>query len=85
VGTPVVLALANAAPAPYALHLHGHSARVLHAFDDGWEPYWLDTILVKAGETVHVAFVADNPGRWAIDGVRIGGRLDTATWFEVTA
>lgn len=84
VGTPVVLALANATPFLQVLHLHGHHARQLHRLDDGWEPYWLDTIAVPAGQTVRVAFLADNPGRWMLGSAivdRLGAGL--AGWFEV--
>ena len=42
-GTPVVLAINNTTPTIQPLHLHGHVFRLLHAFDDGWEPYFLDT------------------------------------------
>ena len=30
------------------LHIHGHHVRLLDALDDGWKPFWLDTILVRA-------------------------------------
>ncbi|MGV6872426.1 multicopper oxidase family protein [Pseudochelatococcus sp. B33] len=83
-GTPVVLALENTTPFLQALHLHGHHARQLHRLDDGWEPYWLDTIAIPPAQTVRVAFLADNPGRWMI-GSAILDRLGTglAGWFEV--
>ena len=48
------------------IHLHGHVFRLLHAADDGWEPYWLDTLQVADAKTAHIAFLADNPGRWAL-------------------
>ena len=84
-GTTVVLALVNRTAVPQALHLHGHVMRYLHPFDDGWEPYWLDTVLVPEGQTVRVAFLADNPGRWLL-GSSVLERLDTglAAWFQVT-
>lgn len=84
-GTPVVLTLINRTSFLQALHIHGHAVRQLHALDDGWEPYWLDTVPVLPGQTVRIAFVADNPGRWMI-GSSILERLSSglATWFEVT-
>ncbi|MDQ0468919.1 multicopper oxidase family protein [Labrys wisconsinensis] len=84
-GTPVTLALVNDTDAVNAVHVHGHTSRLLHPLDDGWEPYWLDTVLVPAGETVHIAFIADNPGRWLVE-CRAIGRSGAAgsTWFEVT-
>jgi FtsP/CotA-like multicopper oxidase with cupredoxin domain len=84
-GTPVVLALTNRTSFPQAIHVHGHVFRLLHAFDDGWEPYWLDTMILLENQTQRIAFVADNKGRWLI-GSSVLERLDTglSTWFEVT-
>ena len=33
------------------MHLHGHAFRLLHALDDGWEPYFLDTVQVPENKT----------------------------------
>jgi FtsP/CotA-like multicopper oxidase with cupredoxin domain len=84
-GTPVVLMLRNQTPVPQPIHVHGHSFRLLHVADDGWEPYWLDTLQVPENRTVRIAFVADNPGRWALSSAVLE-RFDTGlwTWFEVT-
>jgi FtsP/CotA-like multicopper oxidase with cupredoxin domain len=84
-GQPVVLALHNQTGFPQPIHLHGHVCRLLHALDDGWEPYWLDTIQVAEGRTTRIAFVADNPGKWVI-GSSVLERFDTGLWgwFEVT-
>ncbi len=64
--------------------LHGQAMRLLHALDDGWEPYWRDTVLVPSAKTAHVALVAPYPGRWLID----SPFFDQATtglrhWFEI--
>jgi FtsP/CotA-like multicopper oxidase with cupredoxin domain len=84
-GTPVSFGFLNRTPFLQALHVHGHHVRLLHQLDDGWEPYWLDTVPVAPGATARIAFVADNPGRWMI-GSSILERLATglAAWFEVT-
>jgi FtsP/CotA-like multicopper oxidase with cupredoxin domain len=84
-GTPVVIAINNQTAFVQPMHLHGHHFRLLHPFDDGWEPFWLDTLPVPAGRTVRIAFDADNPGRWAISSTVLE-RFDTGlwTWFEVT-
>ncbi|MFL5145191.1 MAG: multicopper oxidase family protein [Microvirga sp.] len=84
-GTPVVLAINNTTPTIQPLHLHGHVFRLLHAFDDGWEPYFLDTMQVPESRTVRIAFVADNPGKWLLAS-SVLERFDTGlwTWFEVT-
>ncbi|MCP8938500.1 multicopper oxidase family protein [Alsobacter sp. SYSU M60028] len=84
-GTPVVMTLINRTAFAQVLHLHGHCARILHPYDDGWEPYWLDSVTAPEGQTVRFAFVADNKGRWLV-GSGILERLDTglSAWFEVT-
>jgi FtsP/CotA-like multicopper oxidase with cupredoxin domain len=83
-GRAVSFGLINDGEAIKAVHLHGHVVRVLHPFDDGWEPYWLDTVLVNPGETVRVAFIADNPGKWAMTSQTIDRPGDVlTTWFEV--
>ena len=84
-GTPVVITVRNQTPAPQPLHVHGHAFRLLHVADDGWEPYWLDTLQVPEGRTLPLAFVAGNPGKWAISSTVLE-RFDTGlwTWFEVT-
>ena len=65
-GTPVSLGFVNRSPVAQAVHVHGHAMRQLHQLDDGWEPYWRDSVIIAPGRTVRVAFVADNPGRWRI-------------------
>jgi FtsP/CotA-like multicopper oxidase with cupredoxin domain len=84
-GTPVTLAVTNNTPAVQALHLHGHAFRLLHNLDDGWEPYWLDTLQVPEGRTSRIAFIAENPGKWLFGSTMLE-RLDTGlwTWIEVT-
>jgi FtsP/CotA-like multicopper oxidase with cupredoxin domain len=83
-GATVVLAFVNRTVLPHAMHLHGHHGRVLFNFDDGWDPFWVDTVLVQPGQTARLAFVADNPGKWAI-GSAFAELLDAglAGWFEV--
>ena len=66
-GRTVMLALNNNSDIPRSVHLHGHSFRLLDKLDDGWKPFWLDTLIVPPGETVRIAFVADNRGTWAIE------------------
>ncbi|MEE1657781.1 multicopper oxidase family protein [Microvirga sp. CF3062] len=84
-GSPVVLTLMNQTAFMQPLHLHGHSVRLLHALDDGWEPYWLDTIQVPENKTTRIAFVADNPGKWLLAST-VAERFDAGlwTWIEVT-
>lgn len=83
-GRAVTLGLVNRSPASYAIHLHGHHFRLLDRLDDGWKPFWLDTLVVPAGQTMRIAFVADNAGKWLIQGLALDGRAaPMAQWFEV--
>ena len=36
-------------------HVHGHSFRLLHPLDDGWEPYFLDTVQIPEGKRLHIS------------------------------
>ncbi|PNE11972.1 MAG: copper oxidase, partial [Beijerinckiaceae bacterium] len=84
-GTPVTLGFVNHTAFVQQMHVHGHAMRLLHDLDDGWEPYWRDAVLVPEGKTKHVAFVADNPGKWAIECLMAGRQTaGMATWFEVS-
>ena len=84
-GSAVSLALVNKSAFPQQIHLHGHAVRLLHDLDDGWEPYWRDAVLVADGRTKHIAFVADNPGKWALESLVLDRQVTgLAAWFEVT-
>ncbi len=84
-GTPVTLGFVNHTAFVQQMHVHGHAMRLLHDLDDGWEPYWRDAVLVPEGKTKHVAFVADNPGKWVIECLMAGRQTaGMATWFEVS-
>jgi FtsP/CotA-like multicopper oxidase with cupredoxin domain len=83
-GRAVTLALRNPTGHPHAVHLHGHHFRRLDRLDDGWKPFWLDTLVV--GEQIErIAFVADNPGKWLLHSRRLEHTdADMAVWFAVT-
>ncbi|RBP09078.1 FtsP/CotA-like multicopper oxidase with cupredoxin domain [Roseiarcus fermentans] len=83
-GAPAVFAFANKTASVQAMRLGGHVARLLHSMDDGWEPYWRDTLLIQPGRTLHVAFVADNPGKWPIESAIPEHRAaGVGAWFLV--
>jgi Multicopper oxidase len=67
----VVLALSNRAGKPTVFHLHGHHFRLLDRLDDGWKPFWLDTLAVEPGQTQRIAFAADTPGRWLLESTAV--------------
>jgi len=64
-GSSHVMAIRNDTAFPHPMHLHGLAFRLLSR-NGAPAPHrpWLDTVLVYPDETVEVAFVADNPGRW---------------------
>jgi FtsP/CotA-like multicopper oxidase with cupredoxin domain len=68
-GRAVVLALTNRGEIPEVFHLHGHHFRLLDRLDDGWKPFWLDTLAIEPGQTQRIAFAAQYTGRWLIEAV----------------
>lgn len=71
-GTSVILTFENNTT-PRALLLEGQTARVLDKLDDGWKPWWHDTILLPPDETQRFAFVPDVAGRFALDLIPLEG------------
>ena len=68
-GRAVVLSLTNRAQTTSVFHLHGHHFRHLDRLDDGWKPFWLDTIAIDAGQTQRIAFAAEVAGRFLLEAV----------------
>jgi FtsP/CotA-like multicopper oxidase with cupredoxin domain len=66
-GRTTLLALNNRGELAASFHLHGHHFRLLDRLDDGWKPFWLDTLVVEPGQTQRIAFAATFPGRWLIE------------------
>ena len=65
----MVLALTNRGAIANVFHLHGHHFRLLDRLDDGWKPFWLDTLAIEPGQTQRIAFAAEYAGRWLIESV----------------
>jgi FtsP/CotA-like multicopper oxidase with cupredoxin domain len=83
-GRTVVLTFGNRTAFPHAMHVHGHHFRHLNRGDDGWAPYWLDTVIVDVQQAERIAFVADNPGKWMMHCHMIEHMAaGMAAWFEV--
>lgn len=83
-GRTVVLTLTNTATLPMVFHLHGHHVRLLDRLDDGWKPFWLDTVLVDAGQTQRVAFAADVAGAWLVEAMAVEWSAPRLVrWFAV--
>jgi FtsP/CotA-like multicopper oxidase with cupredoxin domain len=66
-GRTVVLALTNRDSGPVVFHLHAHHFRLLDRLDDGWKPFWLDTLAIDSGQTQRIAFAATHSGRWLLE------------------
>ncbi|WP_439925743.1 multicopper oxidase family protein [Nitrobacter sp. JJSN] len=83
-GRTVVLTLTNPAATPMVFHLHGHHFRLLDRLDDGWKPFWLDTLLVDAGQTQRVAFAAEVVGPWLVETMAVEwSARRQVRWFAV--
>src|SRR5262249_48761542 len=68
-GRAVGLPLANRGPIATVFHLHGHHFRLLDRLDDGWKPFWLDTLAIEPGQTQRIAFMAEHAGRFLVEQV----------------
>ena len=68
-GRVVVLALTNRTDVATVFRLHGHHFRLLDRLDDGWKPFWLDTLAIEPGQTQRIAFAAEHAGHWLIESV----------------
>ncbi len=83
-GTTVRLTMVNDTAFPHGMHLHGHHFRQLR--EDGSIGPLRDTILMQRGETVDIAFVADNPGKWLLHCHMLEHAVSgMTTWIEVSA
>lgn len=65
-GKSYVCSLKNASKLAHPIHLHGHSFKVLRSDQRTVPVHHADTVLLLPEETIEVAFVADNPGRWML-------------------
>lgn len=80
-GQTVRIRMTNDTAWPHAMHVHGHHFRALGAAGPG--PL-RDTILLQRGETLDIAFVADNPGKWMLHCHMLEHSVaGMMTWFEV--
>ena len=83
-GRVVVLAVTNRDTVPAVFRLHGHHFRLLDRLDDGWKPFWLDTLMIDGGQTQRIAFQAEHAGRWLMEATRLDWPAPRLLrWFEV--
>ena len=80
----MVLALTNRGEMAAVFHLHGHHFRLLDRLDDGWKPFWLDTLAIEPGQTQRIAFAAEHAGRWLMENVATDWAAPRLVrWFNV--
>jgi FtsP/CotA-like multicopper oxidase with cupredoxin domain len=83
-GRTVVLALINRAATATIFHLHGQSFRLLDRLDDGWKPYWLDTLALEPGQTERIAFAVATAGRLLIESMTTDWAAPRRVrWYDV--
>lgn len=83
-GRIIVLTLTNRSRTATVFHLHGHHVRLLDRLDDGWKPYWLDTLALQPGETQRVAFAAQTAGRFLLESMATDwGAPRLLRWYEI--
>jgi FtsP/CotA-like multicopper oxidase with cupredoxin domain len=63
-GRSYLFRLRNASQLMHPVHIHGHTFKVLRSDKRQLPVHFADTVLLLPEETVEVAFVADNPGKW---------------------
>jgi FtsP/CotA-like multicopper oxidase with cupredoxin domain len=63
-GRSYACSLKNGSKLVHPVHIHGHTFKVIGSDRRSLPVHHADTILLMPEETVDVAFVADNPGRW---------------------
>lgn len=82
-GETLRIAFVNETVFPHGMHTHGHHFRTIAA--DGSLGPWRDTVLVQPRETVQIAMVADNPGKWMLHCHMLEhAAAGMMSWFRVT-
>jgi FtsP/CotA-like multicopper oxidase with cupredoxin domain len=64
VGEGIEIALHNTTAWPHAMHLHGQHFRAFNEVTQ--QELWQDTLLVQAGDTQTIRFLAMTPGKWLL-------------------
>jgi hypothetical protein len=83
-GRPAVLTLTNSALVTHVFHLHGHHFRLLDRLDDGWKPFWLDTLAIEPGQTQRIAFLAEHAGSFLMESIATDwSALPILQWYAV--
>lgn len=85
-GQTVVVKMINDTAWPHAMHFHGHHVRALELNGAPVKNApWRDTELLERGDTLTVAFPAENVGKWMVHCHMLEHQAaGMATWFEVS-
>ncbi len=85
VGETIMLSTNNQTGWPHGIHLHGHHFQIIEHNGKALEHTdWRDTFTINRDETVKIAFVADNPGKWLLHCHMLEhAAAGMNTWFEV--
>ncbi|MFK7745894.1 MAG: multicopper oxidase family protein [Roseobacter sp.] len=85
-GRTILMELSNRSAFPHGIHVHGHHFTVLSrngVADPNKDVR--DTVLIGRDETVEIAFVADNPGKWMIHCHMLSHQASGMMgWFKVS-
>ncbi len=84
-GQTVVIKTENKTGWIHGMHVHGHHFRILsRQRKELPSMHWRDTFIIDGDETVEIAFVADNPGKWLLHCHMLEhAAAGMQTWFEV--
>lgn len=84
-GETVLIETTNETGWPHGMHVHGHHFQIISLNGEELSDRdWRDTFLIDRDETVGVAFVADNPGKWLLHCHMLEhAAAGMQTWFEV--
>lgn len=64
-GRSYILRLRNESPNRHPIHLHGLTFKAIRSNRRTVAGHWTDTALLERNETLDIALVADNVGKWA--------------------
>lgn len=82
-GDTILLETVNNTAWRHAIHSHGHHFRVVGT--DGTLGPWRDTFLIDRNESIQIALLADNPGKWLFHCHMLEhAAAGMTTWFNVT-
>ena len=85
IGQTILVETINQTGWPHAMHVHGHHFRIISRNGkDVAHRDWRDTFFIDGNETVEIAFVADNPGKWMLHCHMLEhAAAGMRTWFQV--